>query len=211
MIATRGRQVSISKRVTFNSEGEHTHDVGDELLRGHVNVSDGNTHAENLLQLELNGGLDLGDLAGEIVAVGDWSREFTSLGETGTQETRDLLDERVGSDESIVLASKLLNQLLVLVELLQVIGGHGINATVLSTIDIVLVTENADAHVWAGNDWQADSARETLVTLGVIVLEADLEFDGFEEVSLLLLERVLEKAVNVGTHSSCAENPLANA
>lgn len=32
--------------------------------------------------------------------------------------------------------------LLVFVQLLQVIGGHGVNTVVLSTIDIVLVTEN---------------------------------------------------------------------
>jgi hypothetical protein len=54
-----------------------------------------------------------------------------------------LLDEGIGSDEGIVLASKLLDELLVLVELLQVICGHGVDTTVLGTIDIMLVTENA--------------------------------------------------------------------
>lgn len=66
-----------------------------------------------------------------------------TLGKTGTQETGNLLDESIGSDEGIVLACELLDQLLVLVELLQVIGRHGVNTTVLGTIDIVLVTENA--------------------------------------------------------------------
>jgi hypothetical protein len=145
-----------------------------------------------------------------------------TLRETGTQETRNLLDQSVGSDEGIVLAGELLDQLLVLVELLQVIGGHGINTTVLGTIDIMLITENAipsksaralsvhvcdddlpDAHTRAGNNGQTDGSRETLVTLGIIVLEADLEFDGFEEVSLLGLERVFEKLLDVGTHSGC--------
>ena len=60
-----------------------------------------------------------------------------------------------------------------------------------------------DAHTRAGNDGQANSSRETLVTLRIIVLEADLEFDGFEEVSLLGLERVFEKLLDVGTHSGC--------
>jgi hypothetical protein len=53
-----------------------------------------------------------------------------------------LLDESIGSDEGIVLAGKLLDQLLVLVKLLQVVRRHGVDSTVLGTIDIVLVTEN---------------------------------------------------------------------
>ncbi len=58
-----------------------------------------------------------------------------------------------------------------------------------------------DAHVWAGNNWKANCSRETLITLGIIVLEADLEFDSLKEISLLRLERVLKKLLNVGTHS----------
>lgn len=67
-----------------------------------------------------------------------------TLGETGTQETGDLLDESLGSNEGVVLASKLLDQLLVLVELLQVINRHGIDTAVLGTIEIMLVTEDAE-------------------------------------------------------------------
>lgn len=66
-----------------------------------------------------------------------------TLGQTGTQETGDLLDQSLGSKEGIVLASKLLDELLVLVQLLQVISGHSIDAVVLGTVEIVLVTENA--------------------------------------------------------------------
>jgi hypothetical protein len=58
-----------------------------------------------------------------------------------------LLDERIGSDEGLVLASKLLDKLLVLVELLQVVGAHGVDAVVLRTIDVVLVTKNANGQV----------------------------------------------------------------
>lgn len=70
-------------------------------------------------------------------------RLLLTLGKTGAEKTRNLLDESLGSDEGIVLACELLDQLLVLVELSQVLGGHGINTKVLGTIDIVLVTENA--------------------------------------------------------------------
>lgn len=126
-----------------------------------------------------------------------------TLGQTRTQETRDLLDESLRSDEGIVLASKLLDELLVLVELLQVVGRHGIDTAVFGTVEIVLVTQDADAHVGAGNGGQLDGAGETLVTLRVIVLEADLELDGLEKVSLLGGLRVLEQFADVVTHSGC--------
>jgi hypothetical protein len=123
---------------------DRQHDVGDQLVLGHADVADGNTHAEHLLQLELDGGLDLGDLVGEVLSVGDGRGELSGLGETGAEETGNLLDEGVRGDESVVLACELLDELLVLVELLQIVRGHGVNAVVLGTIDIVLVTENAD-------------------------------------------------------------------
>lgn len=55
-------------------DGEHQ--VGDELLLGHANVANGNTKAENLLQLELDGGLDIGDLGGHVLSVGDGGGEL---------------------------------------------------------------------------------------------------------------------------------------
>jgi hypothetical protein len=97
--------------------------------------------------------------------VRDGSGELSGLGKTGSEETGNLLDQGVGGDESIVLASKLLDELLVLVELLQVlrksqygvsqlspeythVSAHGIDTVVLGTIDIVLVTEDAKSHAW---------------------------------------------------------------
>ena len=129
-----------------------------------------------------------------------------TLGQTRTQETGDLLDESLGSDEGIVLASKLLDELFVLVELLQVVGGHGVDTTVLGTVKIVLVTEDADAHVWAGHRRQLDGSGETLVTLGVVVLEADLELDGLEEVALLGLIGVLQELADLRPDISCGQS-----
>jgi hypothetical protein len=39
-------------------------------------VADGYTEAENLLKLELDGGLDLVDLGDKVIVVGDGSREL---------------------------------------------------------------------------------------------------------------------------------------
>ena len=58
-----------------------------------------------------------------------------------------------------------------------------------------------DAHSRAGNGVEADGARETLVTLGIIVLQADLKLDGLEEVPLLLVLRVVEQGLDILAHS----------
>lgn len=60
-----------------------------------------------------------------------------------------------------------------------------------------------DAHARTRDRWELDGARETLISLRIIVLEADLEFDGLEEVSLLLIKRVLKHCLHVLAHSGC--------
>ena len=60
-----------------NQEVDGEHDVGSDLVLGHVDVSDGDTKAENLLELELDSALDLGDLVVEVLTVRDGSRELS--------------------------------------------------------------------------------------------------------------------------------------
>lgn len=119
------------------------HDVGDELILSHADVTNGNTETQDLLKLELDGTLDVGDLSAKILGVRDRGWKFTGLGKSWTQETRDLLNQGVGGKEGIVFASQFLDELLVLVELLQVINGHRVNTKVLGTVNVVLVTKNA--------------------------------------------------------------------
>lgn len=61
-----------------------------------------------------------------------------------------------------------------------------------------------DGHVGTGNGRQLDGTRETLVTLGVVVLQTDLKLDGLEEVPLLLILRVVEQLLDVLAHSGCS-------
>lgn len=58
-------------------------------------------------------------------------------------------------------------------------------------------------HIRAGNRRQPDGARETLVTLGVIVLQANLKFDSFQEVALLGLIGVLQELRDLRPDISC--------
>ena len=67
----------------------------------------------------------------------------------------------------------------------------------------IYIVDIPDAHSWAGDNWETDSSRETLVTLRIIVLEADLKLYGLEEVTLLGLKRVLKEGLYVGSHSGC--------
>jgi hypothetical protein len=58
-----------------------------------------------------------------------------------------------------------------------------------------------NAHARAGDDRELDGSGESLVTLRIVVLEADLKFDCFEEVSLLLFKGIVEKLLHIGAHS----------
>ena len=96
--------------------GRTQHDVGEHLVVGHLDVADGDTQAKNLLELELDGGAHLKDLARKVLSMRHRGGELASLGETGTEQTGNLLDEGLGGKESIVLFGELLDKLLVFVE-----------------------------------------------------------------------------------------------
>ena len=64
-----------------------------------------------------------------------------TLGKTGTQKTRNLLDEGIRCNKRIVFPSQFLDQLLVLVKLLQIVAGHGIDAVVFGPVNVVLVSQ----------------------------------------------------------------------
>jgi hypothetical protein len=134
-----------------NKEVDGQHDVSNGLFLSHVDVGNSDTKAKNLLKLELDGSADLISLGGKVVVVGDRGRELANLVETGTEKTGNLLDESLGSDESIVLLGELLDELLVLVELLQILNRLELHTSSLSLIAVESITENADGHLGTGN------------------------------------------------------------
>ena len=60
-----------------DQEVDSQHDIGGDLVFSHVDVADSDTEAENLLELELDGALDFGDLVVEVLSVRDGSRELS--------------------------------------------------------------------------------------------------------------------------------------
>jgi len=152
-----------------------------ELIWGLAYVSNSDTDAKNLLQLELNSALKFIDLGLHIIRVGDERREFASLVETRTQETWDLSDNSFRSKECAILLGHLLDDLLVLVDLLQVINGHVVKIKLLGLIDVDLISKNANLEVGLSWVWKLDCSRETLILLWIVVSETNLEFYGLNE------------------------------
>jgi len=95
--------------------------VLDQLVLGHLNIAHSHAQAEDLLHLELDGGLQVVDLGLHVVGVGDHGGELASFVEARAQQPGDLLDQGVGAEEGIITLGQLLDLLLVLVELLEVI------------------------------------------------------------------------------------------
>lgn len=168
-------------------------------------MANGNAETEHLLKLELDGRLELGHLVLETVGVRHGGRELAGLGETRAQKTGNLLDEHFRSKEAIVLFGELLDQLLVLVELLEVVDRHELEANGFGLVDVRGIGEDAQLHLGLGDVGQTHGARETLVALGVVVLEADLQLDGLGEFARLLLGRVGEHLLDARAHAGCLD------
>ena len=63
-------------------------DVLYELLLGHLHIAHRHGEAENLLHLELDGGLQVGDLGRQVVAVGHQGGELPGLRLTNIRSVR---------------------------------------------------------------------------------------------------------------------------
>jgi hypothetical protein len=160
-------------------------DVGEKLLLGHLDVANSGVQAEGLLELELDGALDLVDLVVHGLLMGDETRELTGLVKARAQKTGDLLDERLGSQERVVLLSKLLDLLLVLVELLEVLHSLAGHTHGIGLLLVLGISEDAHLHVGPRDTGKLDGSTETLVLLGIVLLQTDLELHGLTELSPL--------------------------
>ena len=62
-----------------NQEVHGQMDILDQLLLSHTDIADSHGQTEDLLHLELDGSLQVGDLGLQVVAVGDQGRELSGL------------------------------------------------------------------------------------------------------------------------------------
>jgi len=171
-----------------NQEVERHNDVLSELLVFHIGGSDGDVHAGNLLELPLDGCLDIVDLLLDGLVVRHWLWESVDSVQDWTKHNWNLLNEVVSGEQEIVLLGPALDKLFVLVELLQGIQCGHINVKTgsLNLILMLLIGNQADLEVWSWNVWDTHTTSETLVFLWVVVLESNLELNGLLELSLLL-------------------------
>jgi len=150
-------------------------------------VADSDTQTENLLQLELDLRLEFLNLGLDVIVVSESGGEFTSLVQTRSKETGDLRNQGLRGEEGVELAGQLFDELGVLVQLLEVVNSSEGDSKFLSLLAMTSITENANLHSGSGDVGELDGTSETLVSLGIVVLEADLKFDGLDELSGLLL------------------------
>jgi hypothetical protein len=171
---------------------------GDEVVDGeggvladlvflHVDVADAAAKAENLLELELDGGADFFNLVSEVVTEGNSGGELVDTVHVGADNTGNGLDDGFGGEEGIIAGAHLLDELLVLVELLEIFHGHSIDTSLLGLFLMLEVADDSDLVVGAADVGEAEGAGEALVTSGVVVLEVDLEVNGLEELAFLAL------------------------
>ena len=189
-------------------EVEGHDDVLSEFLIIHGLVSDGDVEVGNLLQLPLDGSLNIVDLLLNWLVVSHWLREHTNSVKNWTEDNWDLLDEGIGGEKDGVLLGPLLDLLLVLVELLKGVHVGNINTdlVLLDLIGVLLIANDADLEVWSWDVRESDGSNESLILLWIVILKGNLELDSLLELSLLgLSSHILDafKDQGVGNLGHC--------
>merc|ERR1719402_1858110 len=91
-------------------------DILSQFILGHLNMTNSDSQTEDLLHLELDSSLDVVDFVHHLVPMSYHGWELTGFVETRSKKTRDLFDQGVRSNETIVSLGQFLHQLLILVQ-----------------------------------------------------------------------------------------------
>ena len=168
-------------------EVEGHDNVLSELIIGHLLVTGSNVEAGDLLELPLDGSLNVVDLLLEWFVVSNWLREHTNSVKDWTEDNWDLLDKSISGEEEGVFLGPRLDLLLILVEFLQVIkvGAVDFDTRGFELISVLLIGNQADLEVWSWDVWESDGSNESLIFLWIIILKGNLELNSLHELSLL--------------------------
>lgn len=169
-----------------DEEVDRHREVGDELVLGEVDVADGDVQAEHLLELKLDGAAEIIDLLLDVFAVIDERREFAELVWRRAEQTRNLTQQRVGREESVVRLAERLDLLLLLLELLHRLDVEERHLLRLGFVAVRGVAEQQHREARLRRVWQLHRAGETLVFLRIVVLQTNLQFNSLCEFALVL-------------------------
>merc|ERR1719326_1556401 len=158
-----------------NQEIDGHVDVLDQLIVVHVDITDGDGQAQNFFHLEFDGLFHFFDFGDHIVSLSQNTWKLTGFVQTWSQQSRNLSDQSIGSQESVVFFGELFDELFILIEFFQVIDRNMWDVEFGGFIDVGLVTEDANGEFWSGGVWQLDGTGESLVFLGIVVFEHDLD------------------------------------
>jgi hypothetical protein len=178
--------------------------VNPDIFLGHLSVTDADSERESLFQLELHHRSNFVHLVLDAVRLEDGSGEFTSSVHERSDNTGNLLDQRFGRQEDVEFLAHLLHELLVLVQLLQVIHVLVRNAGLDSLILVELISDDANGESGAGDFGKSHGPAETLVLLGVVVLQGDLQVNALLEVSFAVFG-LLQHRLDGAGHNACID------
>jgi hypothetical protein len=168
-----------------DEEVERHVDVLSDLLVFEVGGGNGGGQADNLLELELDGGLEFLDLGLDGLTFGDGDGELSDLVEDGTAESGDLLHEGFRADQSVERLSPLLDKLGFLVELLKTFSVDEGDTSSSSFFAVFHGADNSDLLVRVGHVGELDRAGETFILVGIVVSQTNLQLNSLVEVTLL--------------------------
>ena len=112
-----------------------------------------------------------------------------------TENTRQLSNDDVRSQKRVVLLRQFTHKFFVLVQFLQLVDGHRRNTVGTSFVAVTFVTENAHGEFRFRDVTETNGAAETFVSRRVEVLQNNLQFDGFDEVSFLRIFRIRQNVL----------------
>jgi len=85
--------------------------------------------------------------------------------------------------------------------LFQIVSGHVLEIDLLGSVDVGGIGQNANGHARTWDIGKSNDSRETLVSLRIVVLEANLQLDCFDEITLLLAVGIDEEVPDEAPHT----------